>query len=133
MTTITSEDVTAQLATISASELRRAFPAHRQLANTRLVYTPDGIGHVRDVDTSGSVLVCGRACWPATPLPQERWHFTTVHGLTMLPRLGCAACAEHLTELREAASDEREALRVTIAHSRAVEGTLTDLQNAACS
>lgn len=133
MSTVT-EAVTAELAAITTSELRQAFPAHRQLSETQLVYTADGIGHVRDLTaSSGSVLVCGRSTWPADDGPQERWSFMLERGLEILPRLGCDVCAQQLADLREAAIEEREGLRIAIAHARSIEGVLTSLQAASRS
>jgi hypothetical protein len=129
MSATITPSLSTQLADLDSSRLRQAFSAHRELANAQLVYTPDGIGHIRT--GGGSDLVCGRANWPSTPTTPERWSFMSERGLQTLPRLGCERCAEHLLELRETAEDESEELRVSIVRARAIANALTILQDSA--
>lgn len=113
-----------QLAAITVPDIRGAFPAHEALSRCHLIYSAEGVGHLRELGPAGPRLLCGEY-----GDPRGASHIG-VRGEEAVHRAECEACANEGLMRRNAAEAEHEDLRFALRHVNAIASVLRELQGA---
>lgn len=124
-TQTSAEQLAELLGSISVQQIRKAFPAHEALGRCHLIYSPDGVGHLRELASGmGPRLLCG----PYGDVPGA--DHTCKRGEDAVHLATCEDCASEGLWRRNAAEDEREWLRFARAQLRALGSVLAELNGA---